>query len=321
MDLEEQTLHYYLKVFSFILFIFLLISSFYILNIFNKNLIIKNNPLNISKGEKLENFLKKNIINISKLDIEIIKIYIKLDNLINKEFFHYGEFLLNNDSSIIDLINIISKPSNVLKKITIVEGWSQKKLNLELSKFFKDYFPIPYNDIIADTYLLQSNTSYNLFLEKLKISKLNYFKKNKRNKLLEKFTEKEIMIIGSLLEKEGLDLEDKRIISSVIYNRLKKKMKLQIDATVIFSITNGDYELNRKLLLSDLKVDHPFNTYVYNGLPPEPISYVGKKTLDVLFENYNTDFLFYFFNNSLNRHIFSNNFAEHKKKLNEFRNK
>ena len=254
MDLEEQTLHYYLKVFSFILFIFLLISSFYILNIFNKNLIIKNNPLNISKGEKLENFLKKNIINISKLDIEIIKIYIKLDNLINKEFFHYGEFLLNNDSSIIDLINIISKPSNVLKKITIVEGWSQKKLNLELSKFFKDYFPIPYNDIIADTYLLQSNTSYNLFLEKLKISKLNYFKKNKRNKLLEKFTEKEIMIIGSLLEKEGLDLEDKRIISSVIYNRLKKKMKLQIDATVIFSITNGDYELNRKLLLSDLKV-------------------------------------------------------------------
>ena len=132
---------------------------------------------------------------------------------------------------------------------------------------------------------------------------------------------KEIMIIGSLLEKEGLDLEDKRKISSVIFNRLKKKMKLQIDATVLYSITNGDYELDRKLLLSDLKFDHPYNTYIYKGLPPEPISYVGKKTLDIIFENNKTDFLFYFFNNSLKRHIFSNNFAEHKKKLNEFRNK
>ena len=319
--MEEQTLHYYLKVLSVILLIFLFFSSFYILNIFNKNLIIKNNPLKISKGEKLENILNKNIINYSKLDIEIIKIYIKLDNFFKKDFIHHGEFLIKKDISIIDLMKIISKPSNILKKITIVEGWSQKKLNLELSKYFKDFYPIPYSDIIADTYLFQNGTNFNFFLEKLKMNKLKYFKTNNKNKLLQKFTEKEIMIIGSLLEKEGLDLEDKRKISSVIFNRLKKKMKLQIDATVLYSITNGDYELDRKLLLSDLKFDHPYNTYIYKGLPPEPISYVGKKTLDILFENYNTDFLFYFFNNSLKRHIFSNNFAEHKKKLNEFRNK
>ncbi len=319
--MEEQTLHYYLKVLSVILLIFLFFSSFYILNIFNKNLIIKNNPLKISKGEKLENILNKNIINYSKLDIEIIKIYIKLDNFFKKDFIHHGEFLIKKETSIIDLMKIISKPSNILKKITIVEGWSQKKLNLELSKYFKDFYPIPYSDIIADTYLFQNGTNFNFFLEKLKMNKLKYFKTNNKNKLLQKFTEKEIMIIGSLLEKEGLDLEDKRKISSVIFNRLKKKMKLQIDATVLYSITNGDYELDRKLLLSDLKFDHPYNTYIYKGLPPEPISYVGKKTLDILFENYNTDFLFYFFNNSLKRHIFSNNFAEHKKKLNEFRNK
>ncbi len=319
--MEEQTLHYYLKVLSVILLIFLFFSSFYILNIFNKNLIIKNNPLKISKGEKLENILKKNIINYSKLDIEIFKMYIKLDNFFKKDFIHHGEFFIKKETSIIDLKKIISKPSNILKKITIVEGWSQKKLNLELSKYFKDFYPVPYSDIIADTYLFQNGTNFNFFLEKLKMNKLKYFKTNNKNKLLQKFTEKEIMIIGSLLEKEGLDLEDKRKISSVIFNRLKKKMKLQIDATVLYSITNGDYELDRKLLLSDLKFDHPYNTYIYKGLPPEPISYVGKKTLDILFENYNTDFLFYFFNNSLKRHIFSNNFAEHKKKLNEFRNK
>ena len=96
-------------------------------------------------------------------------------------------------------------------------------------------------------------------------------------------------------------------------------MKLQIDASVLYAITNGAYNLNRNLLLSDLKIDHPFNTYKYFGLPPRPISYVGKKTLDIIFENYKTEFLFYFFDNSLNRHVFSINFEDHKKKLNEYR--
>ena len=140
-------------------------------------------------------------------------------------------------------------------------------------------------------------------------------------KNLKKFNVNELMIIGSLLEKEGLDEEDKRKISSVIFNRLDKKMKLQIDATVLFAITNGQYDLNRKLLLSDLKINHPFNTYINKGLPPEPISYVGKNTLDILFENNKNDFLFYFFNYSLNKHIFSKSFKEHKKKLYEYRKK
>ena len=97
-------------------------------------------------------------------------------------------------------------------------------------------------------------------------------------------------------------------------------MKLQIDATVLFAITNGTYNLDRKLLLSDLKKDHLHNTYLYKGLPPSPISYVGKKTLDVIFQNHSTDFLFYFFDNSLKKHIFSKTFKEHKKKLYEYRN-
>ena len=72
---------------------------------------------------------------------------------------------------------------------------------------------------------------------------------------------------------------------------------------------------------TDLKKNHPFNTYIIKGLPPGPISYVGKKTLDILFENNKNDFLFYFFNYSLNKHIFSKSFKEHKEKLNEYRKK
>ena len=75
----------------------------------------------------------------------------KINKLIGKKFIHYGEFNIEDNSSLINLINIISKPSNILNKITIVDGWSQKELNLELSKYFRDYRSIPYEDIIADT--------------------------------------------------------------------------------------------------------------------------------------------------------------------------
>ena len=318
--MEEQILRYYLKAFSliFIIFIFLF---FYTVYLFNKNIEIKQNPISINKGDNIDEVLKNNILDISILEIAFVKIYLKINSFINNSIFHYGDFNIQSDSSLLDFLDIISKPSNLLFKITIVEGWSQNQLNLELSKYFTDFYTIPYQDIIADTYYLQKNSNFDFFLSKLKNFKINYFKKNKNNKLNDKFNINELMIIGSLLEKEGLDEEDKKQISSVIFNRLDKKMKLQIDATVLFAITNGKYDLNRKLLLSDLKIDHPFNTYIYKGLPPKPISYVGKNTLDILFENNKNDFLFYFFNYSLNKHIFSKSFKEHKEKLNEYRKK
>ena len=321
MDLEEQTLHYYLKVFSFFLTITAILTSLFIFNIFNKDLKLKQNPIKINKGERIEDVLKKNILNLSNSEIMLIKTYIKINHLINNKYFHYGDFNIENDISLIDFINIISKPSNVLIKITIVEGWSKYQLEEELSKYFSDFKSIPYQDIIADTYFFQKNTNFNSFLEKLKKTKVNYFKTYENSELLKKYNENDLMIIGSLLEKEGLDQEDKKKIYSVIMNRLNKKMKLQIDATVLFAITDGKYDLKRKLLRSDLKINHSFNTYLHPGLPPQPISYVGRKTLDVLFENNKTDFLFYFFNYSLKRHIFSKTFKEHKNKLNEYRKK
>ena len=321
MVLEEQILRYYLKTFSFIFIIFTVLFFLYILYLFNKNIEIKKNPISINKGDSIEKVLKNNIIDITILEITLVKIYLKINGLINKKFFHYGDFDIQSSSSLRNFLTIISKPSNVLLKITIVEGWSKNQLDSELSKYFKDFHSIPYQDIIADTYYLNKNSDFDSFLNRLNNFKTNFFKKYRNNKLNDKFNVNELMIIGSLLEKEGLDEEDKKKISSVIFNRLNRKMKLQIDATVLFAITNGKYDLNRKLLRSDLKVNHPFNTYIYRGLPPEPISYVGKKSLEILFENNKNDFLFYFFNYSLNKHIFSKSFKEHKEKLNEYRKK
>ncbi len=319
MDLEELILRYYLKVFS-ITVIILIILNLYFFYVLNKNIILKNDILTISKGEKLEKILNDSIKNLSNIEFFIINKYYQINYILFNKFIHYGDFYIDNNTTSIQLLKIITKASNTLNKITIVEGWSQKELFKELSKHFEEYENISYENIIADTYYYEKNKDFKYFLNNLNNYKNSYFEKYKNNSISELYSEKEIMIIGSLIEKEGLDINDKRKISSVIFNRLNKKMKLQIDATVLFAITDGDYNLNRKLLRSDLKFEHPYNTYKYYGLPPSPISYVGKKTLDIIFENYKSDFLFYFFNNSLNRHIFSNNYNEHVKKLNEYRN-
>ena len=164
MDLEEQTLRYYLKVFSFTIVLILIFLFIYAYNILNKNIELKNNPLNINKGESLEEIIIKNVNNYSLLDIDIVKSFFKINNLISSSLIHYGDFNVPKDSSFLDFINIISKPSNLLIKLTIIEGWSQKKLNLELSKYFKDFYPIPYADIIADTYYFEKSSDYNLFI-------------------------------------------------------------------------------------------------------------------------------------------------------------
>ena len=114
-----------------------------------------------------------------------------------------------------------------------------------------------------------------------------------------------------------MDYYDKRNISSVIMNRINKEK--QIDATVLFAITNGNYDLERKLTYNDLKINNPYNTYKIKGLPPKPISFVGTKTIDLILENYKSDYLFYFFDKKLNKHTFSSDYETHKLKLNEYR--
>ncbi len=319
MDLEEPTLHYYLKVFSIFLIAFFFLFLIYFFYIINKNLSFSKNYLTIQKNESIENIITKNTVIYSKIDKTFITYYYQINKLIFNKFIHYGNFYIKKNTSLKEFLNIVTKPSNIIKKITIIEGWSNKKLNLELSKHFKDYDTIPYEDIIADTYFINQNTSFKSFVEDLKKVKIEYLNKFSNDKIYDYYSQDELMVIGSLIEKEGLDSEDKRKISSVIFNRLLKNMKLQIDATVLFALTKGEYNLNRKLLYSDLYISHPYNTYSIYGLPPKPIAYVGKKTIDIIFENYQSEYLFYFFNKSLNRHIFSKNYKTHIKRLNEYR--
>ena len=163
MDSEEQILLYYLKVFSLSLFIVFLLTLIYSFYLFSKNNLYKNDIINIKKGESFERIIKNNIKNLNRVDIEIFKLYYKFNYHLLKNKVHYGDFFIDNNISFYNFFKIISKPSNILNKITIIEGWSKKKLDNELSKYFKDTSMIEFGDILADTYYFHKNDTFETF--------------------------------------------------------------------------------------------------------------------------------------------------------------
>ena len=123
----------------------------------------------------------------------------------------------------------------------------------------------------------------------------------------------EIITKASIIEREAkLDNERKKI-AGVIENRLKKDMLLQIDATVIYAMTDGRYDVMR-VLYEDLETDSPYNTYKYKGLPTGPISNPGAKSIEAALNPEAHSYLYYRTDNKKNdgSHIFTESFNEHK---------
>ena len=230
----------------------------------------------------------------------------------------FGEFLITPNDTLFSTLKKIRNSETYNRQITIVEGYEKYNL-LELinkSLLIKDNFKFEEYNLVGETFSYNKYQTASEFLKNINDYINNFL--NKRN-TLQQYNNNAILIIGSLVEKEGMNDEDKRLISSVIFNRLEKNMKLDIDASVIFSITEGNYKFDRKLTYDDLKIDSAYNTYRYKGLPPKPICIPGLNTLKVVLEKHKSDFFYYFFDENKNSHIFSKNYKEHLKKLNEYK--
>ena len=125
----------------------------------------------------------------------------------------------------------------------------------------------------------------------------------------------ETVTIASLIEEEAKNDEERPLISAVIHNRIKKKMPLQLDATVQYALK----KYGERILYSDLETDSPYNTYKNPGLPPGPISSPGLASLRAAVRPADADYLFYVSNADGQTHTFSATEAEHVKATKHFR--
>lgn len=121
-----------------------------------------------------------------------------------------------------------------------------------------------------------------------------------------------ILTTASLVEREAKVDSERERIAGVINNRLEKDMRLQIDASVVYAISDGMYNVER-VLYRDLEVVSPYNTYVNTGLPVGPICSPGIKAIKAAAHPEKHNYFYYRVdgNKSDGSHIFTENFEEH----------
>ena len=123
----------------------------------------------------------------------------------------------------------------------------------------------------------------------------------------------EVVTLASIIEKETGAAFERPIISSVFHNRLKKRMRLESDPTVIYGIKNFDGNITRR----HLKTPTPYNTYTIKGLPPGPIANPGRASLHAALFPKDTDYLFFVSKNDTT-HKFTTHLEAHRKAVRKY---
>ena len=246
-----------------------------------------------------------------------------------------GEFSLSPSMLPTEIILRLTSGETILYSLTIPEGYRITEIaslletqGLASSEVFilqtQDKNLIKSMDIPTDslegylfpeTYYLSKLTPEKKIVQKM----VNTFKEKVLKSQLLKSTKEsplslhEIITLASLIEKEtGLDSE-RKLISSVFHNRLRKNMRLQTDPTVIYAIEKFDGNIRKR----DLKIDSPYNTYRYKGLPPGPISSPGIKSIEAAIFPIKSNHL-YFVSRQDGSHHFSSTLVEHNQAVKKY---
>lgn len=248
-----------------------------------------------------------------------------------------GQYYLSPSMPPSKIIQILSKGKTIQIKITIPEGWNlqeianyldeknlcqkeeflkivgwQKNPSIDFSEKFDFLKDKPKNVslegyLFPDTYFVKKNSSC---LEIVEMFLKNFDRKLTPNLREEIFSQKktifEIVTMASILEKEVKTKEDKEIVSGILWKRIKSGIPLQADATITY-ITG---KKTTKISYDELKIDSPYNTYKYLGLPLGPISNPGMESILAAIYPKESDF-WYYLTTPEGKTIFSKSFYEH----------
>ena len=240
-----------------------------------------------------------------------------------------GEYLI--DDSLYKVLTKMKLGETITYKFVISDGTNKFDLGsyintLKLNNDCKDFSCIDLINnsveglLLPDTYFYKKNTNLSLLLNKSSTELKNYVDIIWKDKPIDNplKTKYEGIILASIIEKESSSVEEKMKIGGVFLNRLKIKMKLQADPTIIYGLMP---DFNGDITKKDLRdKSNLYNTYVINSLPPTPISMPTKSSLDAAIMNSPNEYLF-FVADGEGKHIFTKTYNEHLEYVNLYQKK
>src|SRR6185436_7019445 len=131
-------------------------------------------------------------------------------------------------------------------------------------------------------------------------------------------TPEQLVTLASIVEKETGKPEERTRVAAVFVNRLRQKMKLQSDPTIIYGLVGGKGSLGRPIMRSEIEQPTPYNTYVIDGLPPGPIANPGRASLEAAANPARTKEI-YFVADGTGAHAFAENLAQHQQNIAKLR--
>ncbi len=219
-----------------------------------------------------------------------------------------------------DFFYKLSHSKAAIKTLTLIPGETtkiflektSKEFNLSFGKLYKFFIqssPFKEGLLVPDSYniplgISEKHLIYYLINSSLKVHKensLKIFGEYNQNRWYK------YLIVASIIQKEAANKKEMPIVSSVIYNRLKKKMKLQMDGALNYGLYS-----HTKITAKRIREDTTrYNTYKYRGLPKYPVCNVGKAAIVAAIFPKKTGYL-YFVKNSKGVHSFSKTYKQHK---------
>ena len=235
-----------------------------------------------------------------------------------------GEYKFAQHASLSDVVDTIVEGRVVQHALTLPEGLTSEQIvarlleNDALTGSIKD---IPREGtLLPETYKFNRGMTRAQMIERMQHDEKTLLKEvwEHRSPDLPLKTPEELVTLASIVEKETGRADERSRVASVFINRLKTKMRLQSDPTIIYGLTGGKGALGRPILKSEIEQPTPYNTYVINGLPPGPIANPGKASLEATANPARTKDL-YFVADGTGHHVFSENYDQHQKNVAKLR--
>ena len=232
----------------------------------------------------------------------------------------YGEYQFSKQSSVADVVETITEAKVVQHAFTVPEGLTSEQIVarlLENEVLTGQIKEIPREGtLLPETYRFTRGMTREQIIQRMQQAHRRVLQEvwERRIQDLPVKTPEQLVTLASIVEKETGKPDERTRVAAVFVNRLKTKMRLQSDPTIIYGLTGGKGSLGRPILRSEIEQATPYNTYVVDGLPPGPIANPGRASLEAAANPARTKEL-YFVADGTGGHVFSDNYAEHQKNV------